>query len=107
MSMVASSVLLLGARVARHIKVAGAGDVNPGSGLRARRSSPAAVSVLEEPVDRVVVDRQRGSTDVSPGAGVGSARRGRQLTLVDARRTHEPRPAGNGQSMSALLGLAD
>src|SRR5438270_5728207 len=53
MSMVASSVLLLGAPVPPHIKVAGAADVNPGSGRRARRSSPAAVSVLEEPVDRV------------------------------------------------------
>jgi len=48
MSMVASSVLLLGAPVPPHIKVAGAADVNPGSGLRARRSPPAAVRLSEQ-----------------------------------------------------------
>jgi hypothetical protein len=98
MSMVASSVLLLGAPVARHIKVAGAADVNPGSGLRARRSSPTAVSAgpqpLLEPGDRVIVTTVGRSTDVSPGAGAGSARRDRQLEPVDARCTQQPKTGG-------------
>jgi len=52
-------------------------------------------------------NRQRGSTDISPGAGAGSARRGHQLKPVDARCAHEPRTASEGRSMSALLRIAD
>jgi hypothetical protein len=109
--MVASSVLLLGAPVPRHIKVAGqrtsipvagcepAGRHRRPSGLARRRYAGARGSSWSTD--------SAGQPTSAPATGAGSAHRGRQLKPVDARRTHQPRPAGDGRSMSALVRIAD